>query len=830
MIKNLINLSLAIGFAFINAQIHPDRELNWKERYNATPEKNNELVHTKLKLSFDYEKKHVLGEEWLTVKPYFYNQTDLTLDAKAMDIQKVSLNGKDLNFDYDGLKLKIKLDKTYTKDQKYTIHIKYTAKPEEVKQKGSAAINDAKGLYFINADGSEKDKPTQIWTQGETESSSCWFPTIDTPNQKTTQEIELTVPNKYVTLSNGLLEKQTKNNNGTRTDYWKMNLPHSPYLFFVGVGDYEIIKDSWKGKPVNYYVEKEYAKNAKGMYGVTPEILTFFSEVTGIDYPWPKYDQISGRDYVSGAMENTTAVLHAHTVNQTAKQLADKNKWENVIAHEAFHHWFGDYVTCESWANLTVNESFANYSEYLWTEYKHGRDAADAHLDDDIAGYKFGKNFNKKLVRFGYNDKEDMFDGVTYNKGASILHMLRDYIGYDAFKAGMNLYLTDNKFKTGEAHQLRLAFEEVSGKDLNWFFNQWYFGSGHPKLDVNYSYNKSSKEAIVEVSQTQDELFDLPIKIGIYNKGKHETKEIWLNERKETFKFKVNSEPDLINLDDNKVLLKDLKENKTTKNYIFQYSNVKNYFDRKEALEATKEVLITDSDVLKMYKKALNDPYYKIRLLALENLDINDSKIKKEVLSTVENFAKSDKNNFVRSKAISLLASLKDKTYLSIFEDGLNANSETINNASLSGLYSIDPDRAATLIKANPIKLTVMDDFSFILAKIYIDGKIESQMADVAKIVPMFPFLQVKEDQDIFKEGFEWVVGSDNDEANKEMGNAFVEIANAYKEYNVGPKLIPIIQDAIKMKQDLYNEIKSESILEQINYLKESIDKIEKIK
>ncbi len=206
MIKNFIGLSLFLGMIFSQAQIHPDRELSWKEKYNAAPEKESELIHTKLKLRFDYAKKHVIGEEWVTVRPYFYDQNTLVLDAKAMDIHQVTLNSKPLQFDYDGLKLNIKLNKVYTKDQSYTVYINYTAKPEEVKQQGSAAINDAKGLYFINPDGSEKDKPTQIWTQGETEASSCWFPTIDAPNQKTTQEIELTVPNQYVTLSNGLLQ------------------------------------------------------------------------------------------------------------------------------------------------------------------------------------------------------------------------------------------------------------------------------------------------------------------------------------------------------------------------------------------------------------------------------------------------------------------------------------------------------------------------------------------------------------------------------------------------------------------------------------------------
>ncbi|MFV0531024.1 MAG: M1 family metallopeptidase [Flavobacteriales bacterium] len=829
MVKKIISLSLILGIFFINAQIHPDRELSWKEKYNATPEKINELVHTKLKLRFDYSKKQVLGEEWVTIKPHFYNQNTLVLDAKAMDIHEITLNNKKLSFKYDGLQLRIQLDKTYTRSQSYTIYIKYTAKPEEVKQKGSVAINDAKGLYFINADGSEKDKPTQIWTQGETEASSCWFPTIDAPNQKTTQEIELIVPDWYVTLSNGLLKSQTKNGDGTRTDYWKMDLPHAPYLFFVGVGEYEIIKDSWKGKPVNYYVEKEFAKYAKGMYGMTPEMLTFFSDITGVEYPWSKFDQISARDYVSGAMENTTAVLHQHSVNQTDKELADENRWESVIAHEAFHHWFGDYVTCESWANLTVNESFANYSEYLWKEYKYGRDDADAHLDEDSEGYKFGNNENKKLVRFGYDDKEDVFDAVTYNKGGAILHMLRDYIGFDAFKAGMNRYLTQNKFGTGEAHQLRLAFEEVSGKDLNWFFNQWYFGSGHPKLNIDYGYDDQTREAVVTIEQTQKDLFELPINIGLYHNGNHSIEKVWLNEKKEVFKFKTDGKPDLINMDDEKVLLIDRTENKTPENYIFQYSHVKNYKDRKEALEKTKDLISTNSNVLKMYKKALYDPYYEIRLIALLNLNMEDTKIKKETLPIIEKIAKNDSKNLVRARAIQILASLENKSYLPLFQKGLKVNSTAISTASLFGMYEVDPNAAIDYIKKNSMEIKGLDDFSFILIKIYIEGREESQIENVAKFVNMYPFIQTKEDADILKEGYDWVVQSDHLKATQNLGDAFVNTAITYKQYGVAQRLIPMVEEAIQTKQNLYNQTHSESVLKQIDYLQKTIEKMKNI-
>ncbi len=250
-------------------------------------------------------------------------------------------------------------------------------------------------------------------------------------------------------------------------------------------------------------------------------MMEFFSKRLNYDFPWQKYSQMTARDYVSGAMENTTSTLHQESAQQKPGDLIDENKWEDVIAHELFHHWFGDLVTAESWSNLTVNESFADYSEYLWNEYKYGKDQADYWLMKSLKNSKADpKNFTKDLVRFDYHDREDMFDGVSYNKGGGILHMLRNYLGDDAFFAGLTDYLKTNEYSTGEAHQLRLSLEKISGKDLNWFFNQWYFGSGYPKLEVSSTYDAMKKQVTVSVAQTQDQKFEFPLAIDVLENGK----------------------------------------------------------------------------------------------------------------------------------------------------------------------------------------------------------------------------------------------------------------------------------------------------------------------
>ncbi len=679
-------------------------DTTWKKEYRETAEKINNLIHTKLEVKPDFSKSYLYGKSWLTLRPHFYPTDSLQLDAKGMTINKVALlkgtRQVPLKYEYDDWSLRIKLDKTYKSSESYTIYIDYTAKPDEFQAKyGTDDFLGIKGMYFINPKGEVKNKPTQIWTQGETENNSAWFPTIDKTNQKTTQELSVTVANKYVTLSNGKLTSQKKNTDGTRTDYWKMDLPHAPYLFFLGVGEYTVIKDSWKGKEVNYYVEPEYASVAKKIFGNTPEMIGFFSKITGVDYPWVKYSQITGRDYVAGAMENTTATIHQESAQQDARELVDGNIWESTIAHELFHQWFGDYVTSESWSNLTLNESFADYSEMLWAEYKYGKDAGDAENYSGMQNYLQSGSENKNLVRFNYADKEDMFDAVSYQKGGRILHMLRNFIGDDAFFKSLNNYLTSNKFKSAEAHQLRLAFEEVTGRDLNWFFNQWYFGSGHPKLDINYSYDEKTKKAKIVVKQTQvgDKIFRLPVAVDIYYGPAKTRKNIWVENRVDSFYFDAATKPDLVNFDGDKILLAAKKENKTLEEYIHQYKYAGNYVDRREAIAFASKHL-DEPKALEFYKIVLKDQYHGLRNFAMTEIRLEDENVKKVLEPIFLDLAQHDKKSTVKGIAILKLSEYKKVEYAPLFKSATNDSSYTVAGLALNALLEVDNTAALKIL------------------------------------------------------------------------------------------------------------------------------------
>ncbi|MGB6084479.1 M1 family aminopeptidase [Moheibacter sp.] len=814
-----------------------ENQSNKMEIFRAEAERLTALVHTKLDLKFDWEKEHVNGEAWITARPYFYDTNKLILDAKAMLIHEVSLvtgnTKKKLNFTNDEWQLFIDLDKSYKRNQEYTVYIKYTARPNEVKQEGSAAIADAKGLYFINAQGTDPDKPTQIWTQGETESSSCWFPTIDKPNQKTSQEIYLTVPDKFVTLSNGELEKQTKNSDGTRTDYWNFKEKHAPYLFFVGVGDYAIVKDKWKNIDVNYYVEHEYAPYAKDIFGNTPEMIGFFSDLLKYEYPWNKYHQIAGRDYISGAMENTTAVLFAEDVQQKPGQLIDKNRWEGTIAHELFHHWFGDLVTTESWGNLTVNESLANYSEFLWFEHKYGKDRAEEDRYDDLQGYKMDPaNFNKNLVRAHYDAREDMFDGVSYNKGGKgVLHMLRSFLGDEAFFGGLSKYLHDYEYGTAEAVQIRLAMEAVSGRDLNWFFDQWYFANGHPQLNVAYDYNSSSKKVKVTVVQTQSNLFEFPFAFDVVIDGKSTRHHVWVAKKKEnSFQFDASKAPEVVIPNADQDILCDLNETKPLEAFAAQYKAAKDEFtSRLLALEKLKDAQSTNETALNTLVTALNDPYEGIRERTINFLDANDAKVKSKTISVLKKLAASDPRTPVQAAALNKLDEMGE-TDLAIFQNGLKSKSFSVQAASAAGILRIDPSKTAELASLEDEVLATNPKLIGELLPTWIANNDKSKLKVAAESVAFFLFTKY-EDPVLggkLEEGFKWVLSADDMNSTKKVASTYKQVHKYYGKDNpqLGMMFRNLLDQAISLKVKTNQNAPSKSLEEQIKILSDAKESI----
>lgn len=418
-------------------------------------------------------------------------------DASEMRISGVRVDGSVVSFEYDGRLIRFPLSRG-----EHSVVIDYYAKPR-------------KGLYFILPDDYYRDRRPVVWTQGESEDNHYWLPIPDYPSVKFTSELYITVPKPLIAVSNGVLVEVRDLGSETMW-HWRLDKPHSAYLVAFAAGEFDVIREDCGGLPIEHYVPKGMGVVARFSFHRTCDMLRFFSEYTGIEYPWPNYKHVAVPEFIYGGMENTTVTIltattlhdeHAHCPGSRFP-CPDREDFtsDGLVAHELAHQWFGDYVTTRDWGNIWLNEAFATYLEALYTEHAKGREEFLYELHQNLKAYLNELNrYSRPIVTRLYRDPEEMFDRHTYEKGSLVLHTLRSLLGDEAFRRGISTYLGRHAYGNADTEDLRKAFEEASGRPLDWFFHQFVYSSGHPVIKYSWSYDSSSRALRLSVSQTQGE-------------------------------------------------------------------------------------------------------------------------------------------------------------------------------------------------------------------------------------------------------------------------------------------------------------------------------------
>ena len=513
-----------------------------------------------LRIGFDRSNRKVLGDTTVQLKPLSGNFNRVELDAADLNFESVRLENenKDLKFRAEGEKVYVELDKIYSPEDTISIRFKYTATPK-------------KGIYFVDAEmeNGKIIRDAQIWTQGETEEAHHWFPSFDFPSDKATTEQFITVQKGETVIGNGNFLEQTENSDGTVTFHYKMPVPHPTYLVSFVVGKYTKKTETYKTIPLGFYVYPGKEAIVQNAYGRTKDMFRVFEELTKVDFPFNKYDQTMVAAFNFGGMENITATTMADTEILAANFSFAKGGVEDLVSHELAHSWFGNLVTCKNWAELWLNEGFATFMEAAYREKMYGRndymrkirsDAQQFIVDDAVNKNRHGL-FNK-LAR----PDDSIFDTTTYQKGGAVIHTLRETIGEAAFWKALNVYLNRHKFGNVETPDLQKVMEETSGSKLDWFFAQWVYGAGSPKLDVKQTYNTKNKTLTLNVSQVQSidgitpEAFVLPLEIEIKTANGTKIEKLEIKNRVENFSFKLSGKPSEIKLDKNeKIPLKTVR-------------------------------------------------------------------------------------------------------------------------------------------------------------------------------------------------------------------------------------------------------------------------------
>ena len=522
-----------------------------------------DVQHYILRVSFVRPKSTVIGDTIVRLKPVKEGLRQVALDSVGITYSSVTLDGSNaaLQHRINSGRIIVDLDRDYSPSDTVAIRFRYTATPR-------------KGIYFVPAESGGEGMPghsAQIWTQGEPEEARHWFPSFDFPSDKATTEQYITVNRGETVIGNGALVSKTDNADGTSTHHFRMDIPFSTYLVSFVIGDYVKINEKYKDVPLGYYVYPGTESIVPKAYGKTREMFRIFEEVTGIPYPFPKYDQTIVSAFSFGGMENMTATTMADTEIFLANNQIFAGAVEDLVSHELAHSWFGNMVTTRNWAELWLNEGFATFMEAVSREKLYGRQAyifkvkGDAErflAEDAVAANRHGL-FNRNAANVN-----TLFDraGTTYSKGGAVIHTLREQIGDTAFWRGVNIYLTRHRFANVESTDLKKAMEEASGTDLGWFFDQWVYGIGGPKLEIRQAYAPSSKTLSLTVRQTQKQekftpiAYRLPLELEIENARGTKSEKIEVKKRIETFQIKLDGRPTKLTVDKNeKVPVKTVK-------------------------------------------------------------------------------------------------------------------------------------------------------------------------------------------------------------------------------------------------------------------------------
>ncbi|MDF1800385.1 MAG: M1 family aminopeptidase [Planctomycetota bacterium] len=486
----------------------------------------------------------------------------------------VDSTGRELAFFQKGNALNIVLAGLLAEGSGTDLTIRYGGSPQ-------------KGLWFVR----ERDGvPTQVFTQGECEDSSWWFPCIEDPSDRATSELIVTMPAGWNAVAAGERVDRTEDGSSV-TEHWRMTFPHPAYLTTLVAGELSMVADEYDGIPLSYISAPEYADRLQATFGETPAVLDFLSNLTGIRYPYAKYSTAAVSGFPFGGMENISATTVTDTVMRDERGRLDGDA-VGLIAHEAAHQWFGDLVTCGTWQHVWLNEGFATYMTQLYFEASRGNDefrnrwydSLQAYLDSDVGEAR------RPMTEGTFEDPIDLFfTGHAYAGGAVRLHYLRYVLGDGAFFDGVREYLARHAGGAVLTADFQAAMEASSGVDLDSYFTQWFEAEGYPELSTSWRYRNGAVELTVTQSQRAvggtPEAFRFPVDVEVRTNKGSVTHRIEVDSTRATYELPCNERPSWVWFDEGGWLPARIDRDKTTTEWLAIAAGQDDVIARRMAVE-----------------------------------------------------------------------------------------------------------------------------------------------------------------------------------------------------------------------------------------------------
>jgi len=642
-----------------------------------------DAIHYLVKIGLDLDRKSFAGTATVTVSSFVEGLESCVLDAEEYTVASVvDEYGSPLRFEQSDKELKVFLPRPAKFGQVLTFTCAYSGRDPQ------------KGLRFVDP---SPDNPRLVWSDSWPDNVHHWFPCFDYPNDKATSEIIATVKSGLKVASNGRLVGVFEDAAaGTVTYHWSQELPHSTYLIFLAAAPYTVVRDSYGNLPVDYWVYPGNEAKVRPTYGKTPEMIAFFSDLFKYDYPWQKYDQISVP--LGGGAESTSATAMTSRIMVSEEDEPDFPAI-GIVSHELAHQWWGDLITLRSWGHAWLNESFGTYSDYLYFRHAMGDDEGAVNLQNKLAAYlrEAHTRYIRPIVSDRYDKPADMFDSHSYPKGALVLHMLRSILGDEIFFKTLSHFLHRYAFDAVDTADFIRSVKTVTGRNLDWFFDQWLFKPGHPVFDLRSDWDAAGKVVRLKVAQVQDfakgvPVFRVPVSVKVVTAGRTETRRIWIREREETFEFPAETKPLLVRFDAANELIKETTFPKETAELLYQLKN-DDVIGRMSAAGELAAAQDRVGVVAGLSWSARSDPFWAVRRSAVEALARRTSP---EVTAVLKQACR-DPHSSVRAAAVQALGTLKDKRLAEYYRDlfrkdkSIRVRADALRALGLTGDASLVP-------------------------------------------------------------------------------------------------------------------------------------------
>jgi aminopeptidase N len=685
-----MRVKLAVALCLVVASFGFAQEVFSANETGETRNRSYHVLHYNIEVVLHDVAKSLDGKVTTTLVPLLSSLNTVVFDAGDMKIKRVTdSGGKELKYVSTAESLSIDLGRSYSNNDKVTVAVEYSCTPKQ-------------GLTFNNTDLKIPGKRPQIWSQGEETTNHYWFPCYDYPNDKATVEVTGTVDAKYTFLSNGRLVSVKENKKDkTKTFHWKEDKPFSSYLIMIAAGEYTVLRDRVGNLPLEFYAYPDDTTNARASFKETAAMIKFFNESIGVDFPWDKYAQIILQDHFGG-MENVSATTLADGWAVPDARWRIDNPSTSLIAHELAHQWFGDMVTCRNFRDMWLNESFASYYDPLFIRSQQGQEEFEYTMfQDQAAGVRIDTIRGRKPVV-----SNNSYGDNVYPRGAAILHMLRYVLGDDMYQRAIKQYVVQHKFQPVETNDLKMAIEEETGQNLQWFFDEWLYKAGHPVFDVSYQWSESSKEVRLSVKQTQtmDSLtgvFKMPVDIEITTASGSSAHRIGLVTKDSTYILPAAEKPLLVIFDKGNRLIKELNFDKSFEEWAYQATRSPSLVDRILAIQAVSKRLRDGNVATILNDRMEHDPFWGVRREAVTKAGqlASSSDSLKALLKQGLLVAAKDIRAEVRTSADRALQYYRGDDVVGVLKGSLKDPSYSVINSALTSYAKVDSANALPTVE-----------------------------------------------------------------------------------------------------------------------------------